>query len=165
MTPKHNSPHSTIVTSLMRSAPKILFPSHRLQWIARMYCPGFSNCIRKAPATGCHRPTVVAARGFFVVSLCHSPSVPRIHTQDCCSNNHEKSCEPCGNVVDKVSRFALNHPVFICSLVLKPTMPSRVFMARKAIAPVTPNSAKDIMGESLKSIRFSDMDSMTALPI
>ena len=61
-----------------------------------------------------------------------------------------------------VSRFALNHPVCRCSSSLKPTMPSRVLTALKAIAPVTPKNVYESMGESLKSMRFSAMDSMTA---
>ena len=61
-----------------------------------------------------------------------------------------------------VSKLALNQPVCKCSASLKPTMPSRGLTALKAIAPVTPKNAYASMGESLKSIRFSAMDSMTA---
>ena len=61
-----------------------------------------------------------------------------------------------------VSKFALNHPVCKCVSSLKPTMPSRVLTALKAIAPVTPKRAYESMGDSLKSMRFSAMDSMTA---
>ena len=61
-----------------------------------------------------------------------------------------------------VSKFALNHPVCRCTSSLNPTMPSRVLTALKAIAPVTPKRAYESMGDSLKSMRFSAMDSMTA---
>ena len=61
-----------------------------------------------------------------------------------------------------MSRFALNHPVCRCSSVLNPTMPSSVLMALNAMAPEAPKKAYEIMGESLKSMRFSAMDSMTA---
>ncbi len=61
-----------------------------------------------------------------------------------------------------VSRFALNQPVWMCSLSLKPTMPSSVLMALKAIAPETPKNEYASTGEILKSIRFSAIDSMTA---
>ena len=60
------------------------------------------------------------------------------------------------------SRLALNQPVCKCSASLKPTMPSSVLTALKAMAPETPKKVYERIGESLKSMRFSAMDSMTA---
>ena len=125
MTATQRSPHKTIVTSRIRNAPKILSPVNGSCASPRMYCPGFSSWILSAPATAAIGQPWLRL-GVFLWSLrailqAFFASMRRIAAATIIS----KAVKRVGMKFTKLSRLALNHPVLMCSLVLKPTMPSK----------------------------------------